>query len=108
MYKRQALFFVALGISVGGPYAVSHHFSCVMLAVPLIFAAVPSVWKLAHVLYVAVLFVPSYQLYPEVDAYSFSTPLWYMGNLIGLASLAMWAALLLERWFPAESKLIAH
>lgn len=103
-----ALFFVALGISVGGPYAVSHHFSCVMLAVPLIFAAVPSVWKLAYVLYVAVLFVPSYQLYPEVDAYSFSTPLWYMGNLMGSASLTMWVALLLERWFPAESKLIAH
>lgn len=91
----EALLVVVLGISLGGPFAVSHHWAGIVLVLPLIFAVREQGLRFLLAVAAGAWIVPGYELVPEEDAQAFAWPLWFNSNIIGLLGLAIFVAYLI-------------
>ena len=91
----EALLVVVLGISLGGPFAVSHHWAGIVLVLPLIFAVREQGLRFLLAVAAGAWIVPGYKLVPEEDAQTFAWPLWFDSNIIGLMGLAIFVAYLI-------------
>lgn len=90
----EALFVTVLGISLGGPYAVSHHWAGIVLVLPLIFAVREQGLRFLLAVAAGAWLVPGYELVSEEDAQNFAWPLWFNTNIIGLMGLAIFVGYL--------------
>ncbi len=91
----ETLLVVVLGISLGGPFAVSHHWAGIVLVLPLIFAVREQGLRFLLAVAAGAWIVPGYKLVPEENAQSFEWPLWFNSNVIGLLGLAIFVAYLI-------------
>lgn len=80
----EALLVVVLGISLGAPIAVSHHWVGVILILPLIFAAREKNMRVLLAVAAGALISPSYTIIDESEAQVWAWPLWLNTNIIGL------------------------
>lgn len=90
----EALLIVVLGISLGGPFAVSHHWIGVILVLPLIFAAREHGMRTLHAVAAGALIAPTYRIIDENNPQVFAWPDWFNSNLIGLTGLTIFIAYL--------------
>ena len=91
----EALLIVVLGISLGGPFAVSHHWAGVVLVLPLIFTVREQGLRFLLTVAAGAWIVPSYKLVAEEKAQEFAWPLWFNSNIIGLMGLAIFVGYLI-------------
>ena len=91
----EALLVTVLGISLGGPFAVSHHWAGIVLVLPLIFAVREQGLRVLLAVAAGAWIVPGYELVPEEEAQNFEWPLWFNSNVIGLMGLAIFVAYLI-------------
>lgn len=90
----EALLVVVLGISLGAPIAVSHHWVGVILILPLIFAAREKNLRVLLAVAAGALISPSYTIIDESEAQVWAWPLWLNTNIIGLMGLTVFIAYL--------------
>lgn len=88
----ESLLVVVLGISLGGPFAVSHHWVGIILVLPLLAAAKEPSLRALSALTAGALLVPGYRLVSEEAAQEFEWPLWFDTNVIGLMGLTMYVS----------------
>lgn len=84
-YEVAALGFVALAVSFAGPYAVSHHWSIVMVFVPLVLY----VREIGHIIVGALFMIANwwapYKVFVGNDfGYAASVGQWFYGNMQGI------------------------
>ncbi len=91
----EALLIVVLGISLGGPFAVSHHWVGIVLALPLIFTVKEQGLRFLLAVAAGAWIVPGYELVAEEKAQEFAWPLWFNSNIIGLMGLAIFVGYLI-------------
>lgn len=91
----EALLIVVLGISLGGPFAVSHHWAGIILVLPLIFTVREQALRFLLAVAAGAWIVPGYELVNESRAQEFVWPLWFNANIIGLMGLAIFIAYLI-------------
>lgn len=95
-YEVSALGFVALAVSFAGPYAVSHHWSILMVFVPLVLVA-----RLTWELVVGVLFYIAQWWAPYEVFRDNPTPIavnvgqWFYGNMQGVMGMVVFFAVLI-------------
>ena len=91
----ESLLIVVLGISLGGPFAVSHHFAGIVLVLPLIFTVREQGLRFLLAVAAGAWIVPGYELVAEENAQEFEWPLWFTSNIIGLMGLAIFLGYLI-------------
>ncbi len=91
----EALLIVVLGISIGGPYAVSHHWAGVILALPVILIVREEALRVILSIAAGAWVVPGYLLAPESDPGNVGWTTWVASNLIGLMGLAVFIGYLI-------------
>lgn len=89
-----ALMMVLLGISLANPIAVTHHWSGMVIALPLVFVAVNRYVGTAMLLFLYANFAGFWVLYPTQPTYSFEFPEWFVYNLQGLLGLNLFVTYL--------------
>nr|VDG63838.1 Polyprenol-phosphate-mannose-dependent alpha-(1-2)-phosphatidylinositol mannoside mannosyltransferase [Streptococcus thermophilus] len=90
----EALLVVVLGISLGAPIAVSHHWVGVILILPLIFAAQEKNVRVLLAIAAGAMISPSYTILDENNPQVWAWPLWLNTNIFGLMGLAIFVAYL--------------
>ena len=96
----EALFLVVLGISIGGPYAVSHHWAGAILILPIILTVREDALRILLSITAGAWIVPGYMLIPESDPSNVAWRIWLTGNLIGLMGLTVFIVYLMYTASP--------
>ena len=96
----EALFLVVLGISIGGPYAVAHHWAGAILVLPIILAVREDFLRILLSITAGAWIVPGYMLIPESDPSNVEWRTWLAGNLIGLMGLTVFIVYLIYTASP--------
>lgn len=90
--KVESLLVVVLGIALGGPFAVSHHWVGIVLILPLIVAVREQWMRIVLAVAAGAMITPGYKLVPEDSPDIFDWPLWLTSNVIGLMGLTVFIA----------------
>lgn len=88
----ESLLVVVLGIALGGPFAVSHHWVGIVLILPLIVAVREQWMRIVLAVAAGAMITPGYKLVPEDSPDIFDWPLWLTSNVIGLMGLTVFIA----------------
>lgn len=93
--RVESLLVVVLGVAIGGPFAVSHHWVGIILVLPLIFAARENHMRVLLAVSAGALIAPTYHILEDgAGPYPFEWPDWFYSNLIGLTGLTIFIAYL--------------
>lgn len=98
-----ALLLVVLGISLANPIAVTHHWSGMVIALPLLFVPLNRAVTAALALFLYANFSGWYVLYPDQPTYSFEFPFYFVGNLQGLSGLLLFVVYLFSVATPPHA-----
>lgn len=88
----EALFIIVLGISLGGPYAVSHHWAGAIIILPIILIVKEEALRVVLAVAAGTWVIPGYLLVPEETPDAVGWPIWLASNLIGLMGLVVYIA----------------
>lgn len=85
-----AFFVLVLAVVLASPLSVSHHWSGMVVLVPLLFRSLNKALTGVQVLLALALFAGLYTVYPEDQpSYDFAFPQWFIGNSMSLAGLLL-------------------
>lgn len=88
-----AFFVLVLAVVLASPLSVSHHWSGIIVLLPLLFRPLNKVLAGLLLLLTIALYAGLYTVYPEKqETYDFAFPEWFIGNSMGLAGLLVFVA----------------